>query len=255
MECHDISTGSTSKIARNLEPFEMVLISVNDRFTFNPRQMTRGIVFTHAAFLPETNETVNNFYGERPDFNGPRQVCLPSDRVVKSYWEHLFVLIEEGAMSSWLTLRKRRELLYYISHRYSIAQCLAFLLPMHELTNSFRSMILNNCERVKSTDEFVALSGMCRTIFYRRFKEEFGMSIYRWLQLRRAHTVRVCAAKPQMSVRQLMEENNFSSPSNFIRFCRMYFECSPNELLRRVRQGLPLKIIGEDNFNGFLSEK
>lgn len=223
---------------------EMLLAIASDNFSLRAEQEVQGIVFTFDSL--QTNKAssplgLDNFVGRTAAIK--RCYALPLSPIMWHFWEGINMLLSSGYMSPWLEKSKKQELLYIISHNYTMADVAAFFHPFVWGENSFRNMVIDNYNPQITTDELVRLSGMCRTNFYRRFKQEFGTSVHRWMQVHRAYAVRDTAAEPGMNVKQLMNRHHFVSASNFIRFCQMYYHCNPNELVHRVASGKSMPVV------------
>lgn len=240
-------TATTENTEVQVATDEMLFIAADDSFLFKADTAVKGVALSFDVW-PIDDIEMNGFsYGEKKLTIEKRCLKLPINEIVRCFWENLYSVITSSAMSPGLSIIKRKELFYYIYLLADKNERDAFLLPALNQKCSFRSLVLNNCDKVNDTEDLVRLSGMCRTNFYRRFKQEFNMPIYRWMQKRRAYAVRLSAAEPDMNVQKLMQKHQFSSASNFIRFCRMYYNCNPNELIRRARTGTSLLIEGEES--------
>lgn len=224
----------------------MLFVAIDDKFRFIASERVQGVSFSFDSLLVDNDEPIIALLNSKVKQTEERCEILIVDELLRSFWKGVFQLIQKGVMSPWIGRLKQKELFYYIDCFNDESHKRAFLYPALNQQNTFRSLILNNCDKMVDTDSLVKLSGMCRTNFYRRFKQEFNMPIYRWMQMRRAQAVRQSASEPGISVQMLMERHQFSSASNFIRFCRMYYGCNPNELVRRVCAGLPLAINEEE---------
>ena len=214
---------------------EMVLVASSEEFTMRCEADCRVLMHTFGALPERASEYLSQLYRRCSLYTGGGAARLRMTDVVADFARTVCKLIDAGLMSSWLSQQKAVEGVFLVLHTYDDVRVLSFFRNLINREQYFRNIVLRHCDSVKSIDELVARSGMCRTNFYKQFNREFGMSVHRWMQLRRAKAVKEAAARPMMSVRRLMEEHGFSSPSNFIRFCRLYFGCTPNELIRSCR--------------------
>lgn len=219
---------------------EMILVPFNETFTMSSDHGCRILLHTFGAFGPSVSDYLTQLYKSCPTYSGPGDTALKMTPVMRAFADNTYGLVENDLMTEWLSQQKGFEAFHLIIRTYSDLEVIAFFKKLICREQYFRNIVMKHCDTVKNIDELVGRSGMCRTNFYKQFSREFGMSVHRWMQLRRARAVRETAGKPLMTVRKLMEVHHFASPSNFIRFCRLYFGCTPNELIRNLRMGLPV---------------
>lgn len=220
---------------------EMVLVSSNEDFTMRCDSDSHVLMYTFGALPVQVADYLARLYRSCPFYTGNGHAVLRLTEVLCDFAANTCKLLDSGLMTDWLSAQKGNEAFHLIVHSYDDVNVLSFFKRLICREQYFRNIVLKHCDEVKNIDELVERSGMCRTNFYKQFNREFGMSVHRWMQFRRARAVKESAAKPMMTVRQLMKEHHFSSPSNFIRFCRLYFGCTPNELIRKLRVGIPVR--------------
>lgn len=224
-----------------LQKGEMILVASSETFSMRCDTDCHVLMHTFGALSATVSDYLTQLYRSCPFYTGQGDVALRLTDVLEDFASAMCRLIDKGLMNSWFTQQKANEGFHLIFHSYSDVDVLGFFRRLICREQYFRNIVLKYCDEVKNIDELVERSGMCRTNFYKQFNREFGMSVHRWMQLRRARAVRESAARPMMTVRKLMQLHHFSSPSNFIRFCRLYFGCTPNELIRSVRIGVPVR--------------
>jgi AraC-like DNA-binding protein len=61
---------------------------------------------------------------------------------------------------------------------------------------------------------------MCRTIFYRNFKEEFHTTINRWLLQKKSKVLLKYLTETEMSLQEIATKMEFSSVNELTRFCQ-----------------------------------
>lgn len=68
-----------------------------------------------------------------------------------------------------------------------------------------------------------------------RFKEQFGVSVYRWLLNRKSQHIiyRITVYGDEFS--QIIDDFGFSSPSHFNKFCRSQYGLTPCELRKKLK--------------------
>ncbi|MDR1500555.1 MAG: helix-turn-helix transcriptional regulator [Tannerellaceae bacterium] len=100
----------------------------------------------------------------------------------------------------------------------------------------FRTLIMDNYLKIHHVDELAHLSGMGRTNFDSKFKEEFGTSPHQWIMKQKAKHVRNGLAEPDATFSDIMRKYNFNSATHFTRFCKQQFGCTPTDMVRQLRE-------------------
>lgn len=217
---------------------EILIVSNREEFLLECDRSCRLVVYSFTILLPLALDYLKGLYDSTTSFRGFAVPILRQTRVLQRFTDLLYEEVVNNLLTESLMERKLVEAFHLIFRSYPSNQVLAFFIPLLRTeTSEFINLILDNCDRVEKIDDLVAISGMCRTTFYRRFSREFGMTVHRWMQVRLAKKVLASASMSNMSVRKLMALHGFASASNFIRFTRMFFNCTPNELLAKLRAG------------------
>ena len=68
-----------------------------------------------------------------------------------------------------------------------------------------------------------------------RKKRLYGI-VAKWMLKQTCQRLAYAFTKPEATIKEIMLEAGFDSPSNFNRFCKANFQCAPSELLRRYRE-------------------
>lgn len=226
---------------------EMLFVPFSQTFSMRCDNETCILLHTFGALNSEISEYLTRMYKMCNVYTGESRQPLAIDGLYREYILYTYNLVRNNQMPQWLMEQKVNESFYLMLQSFPEVKVLAFFRSLICREQYFRNTIMKYCDKVDSIDELIERTGMCRTNFYKQFNREFGMSVHRWMQQRRANSVRETAAQPLMTVKKLMKQHNFSSPSNFIRFCRLYFGCTPNELIRNLRSGLPIPEIAVAN--------
>ena len=110
--------------------------------------------------------------------------------------------------------------------------------PVIQGLSGFKNIIYDHPE-IYSVDAMAEAASMSRSSFLRRFKEEFGVNAGEWLKKRLCQNVAYACSNPENTIKDIVDKFNFSSPASFSRFCRLYFDCTPTELMARARTSRP----------------
>jgi AraC-like DNA-binding protein len=130
---------------------------------------------------------------------------------------------------------KEKEFFLVLRRCYSKEEIINLLYPIIGISD-FKSFVLQNYMKVVSITELAELSGMGRTAFDAKFKDEFGLSARQWILREMAKRIRYKAMDPEVTIRNLMSEFKFNSATHFYRFCKQQFNCTPSELLKNSRR-------------------
>ncbi|MDR1980464.1 MAG: AraC family transcriptional regulator [Tannerellaceae bacterium] len=131
---------------------------------------------------------------------------------------------------------KHQELFLLLRAYYEKEELANFFYPIVGKSFDFRSLIMENYLKVHRVDELASLSGMGRTNFDNKFKEEFGISPHQWILKQKAKHVRHSLAEPNCIFSDIMRKYNFNSATHFTRFCKQQFGCTPTELMKQLQE-------------------
>lgn len=134
---------------------------------------------------------------------------------------------------------KHKELFFYLRCFYTKEEVASLFYPIIGNSINFRNLVYDLLPKASSVDAMVALSGMSRNAFLRKFKEEFHETAYKWLMHQICQRIIGDIADTELSIKEIMMKYDFYSHSNFNRFCKENFGCSPTRLVetyRKIRQ-------------------
>jgi AraC-like DNA-binding protein len=151
-----------------------------------------------------------------------------------SFVELLINYLKGGINCEHLHEIKEKEFFLVLRRCYSREEIMNLLYPIIGVSD-FKSFVLQNYLEVESVSELADLSRLGRTAFDIKFREAFGMSARQWMLQQIARHIQYRAKDPEISIRSIMSEFKFNSPTHFNRFCKQQFDCTPGELLRRAK--------------------
>lgn len=230
-----------------LQSVDMCLISFNEDCRIICDRKCKLLHFSFYS-LPDVIYTyLRNLSEEYPPTHFYPNDHLEQNHLIRSYVQSIIAALE-SENSMLLTNRyqklKAYELFHLLFSLYDKSSLVNFFAKLLDYKTDFREFLFQNCDRVKSVNELIQLSGLSRTKFYRCFNREMGISVHRWIQLQKARAIRDAASEPEMTVSDLRARFDFISPGNFVRYCRNYFGCTPSQLIRRCNMGKPVPIVG-----------
>ncbi|MDR1918879.1 MAG: helix-turn-helix transcriptional regulator [Tannerellaceae bacterium] len=162
---------------------------------------------------------------------------LPFRTPLIEFFELLVLYLQRNINCAHLHEIKHQELFLILHTQYPKEDLANLFYPIIGKSFDFRSLILENYLKIHHIDELAHLSGMGRTNFDNKFKEEFGISPHQWILKQKAKHVRNSLAEPDATFSDVMRKYNFNSATHFTRFCKQQFGCTPTELVRQLHQG------------------
>lgn len=152
---------------------------------------------------------------------------------VSKYVELLDLYLANDIKCEHLLEMKKDEFFLSLRWFYSKEDLSSFFYPIHQNTCSFKKIILENLDNVNNVSELIDLCNMSKSLFYKRFREEFGMSAKQWLIAHLKERMMKKILEPEITAKDLMNEFNFSSPEYLTLFCKKQFGMTPSQLIRR----------------------
>lgn len=179
-----------------------------------------SFLFTYKHIEPQENRTY--FYSKLT-------VCGQLTHLMDGINGYLSEAIHEPAL--WVL--KHKELLWLFTKYYSYEELSLFFHPMSDEEIPFKSLVLTNYHKAEYTDSLASMCGYGLHTFRRKFKQEFGISPYKWLSQKRAEHIRHRLSFHYIPFSDIIEEFNFSSQQQFSRFCTINLGDSPSNLRKK----------------------
>jgi AraC-like DNA-binding protein len=126
---------------------------------------------------------------------------------------------------------KHKEFFMYLRYFYTKEEITNFLYPIVGVKPDFKQFILNNWKIGMSVDDIIAKMPMSKSTFIRTFDQFFKMTPYTWYQRLICDKITQKAIFPGTTTKDLMEVAQITDASQFNRFCRRNFNCTPKMLL------------------------
>jgi AraC-like DNA-binding protein len=152
------------------------------------------------------------------------------------FFDLLLLYLEKNINCAYLHELKHQELFLLLHLQYPKEELARFFYPIIGKSFDFRSLIMDNYLKVSHIDDLARLSGMGRTNFDNKFKDEFGTSPHQWILKQKAKFVRQSLGEPDTTFSDVMRKYNFNSATHFTRFCKQQFGCTPTEVVRQIRR-------------------
>ncbi|MDR1645322.1 MAG: helix-turn-helix transcriptional regulator [Tannerellaceae bacterium] len=160
--------------------------------------------------------------------------ALPFRTPLIEFFDLLILYLQKNINYAHLHEIKHQELFLILHTQYPKEELANLFYPIIGKSFDFRTLIMDNYLKIHHIDELAHLSGMGRTNFDNKFKEEFGTSPHQWILKQKAKHVRNSLSEPDSTFSDVMRKYNFNSATHFTRFCKQQFGCTPTELVRRL---------------------
>lgn len=213
---------------------EMFFIPVKSFFTIECLTEVKAIVllFDNADFrCSQFSMRALKPYAEHVhyDFN-----TLEITKPLKQYLDLLGMYLRNGVNCIHLHKVKADELFILLRQFYSKEKLASLFYPIIGNRLDFRMYCFNMLNDAKGVKELVDKSNMGRSVFYEKFKEEFGdISPKRWLDQHLMRKIFHAASKPDVSVKEMAYQLGFDSESSFCQYCKRHYNLTPTEIIQR----------------------
>jgi AraC-like DNA-binding protein len=127
-----------------------------------------------------------------------------------------------------------QELQILISAHYDEEELAYLFYPVLKGDIVFKSIVLQNKNKLFTVEEFAAAVHLNRNSFRNRFTEIFGINPSEWIIANRAEQV-IAELKKDKSIMNIVHDCGFSSYSNFVRFCKNFLHETPAMLRQQYK--------------------
>ena len=156
---------------------------------------------------------------------------------LRQFLDSLAYYLRNGINCEHLHEIKQKELFLIFKWFYPKEELARLFYPMVGKSVDFKAQVMENYPRAASVEDLARLSGMSRSRFDARFKEVFGMPAGQWMLKQKARYVLHALSLPGTTISDIIFRYGFNSPSQFTRFCRQQFGCTPTRLAAGMRNG------------------
>jgi AraC-like DNA-binding protein len=136
----------------------------------------------------------------------------------------------------WLNYQRIiiQELQILISAHYCDEELARLFYPILKGDIVFKSIVLQNKNKLFTVEEFAAAVHLNRNSFRNRFTDIFGINPSEWIIGNRAEQV-VSELKGDKPIMSIVHDCGFSSYSNFVRFCKNFLHNTPAVLRKQYK--------------------
>lgn len=131
---------------------------------------------------------------------------------------------------------KQKELFIIMEYGYTHQEIMEFFYPIIGDDISFRTKVLRIAHEQLQVKEYADRFNMSTRNFARKFKSEFGESVYQWALKRKVAQIKLKLSIPNASVQDIITEFKFADASHFYRFCKEHFGYTSKELIHHLHK-------------------
>ncbi|MFV0419693.1 MAG: helix-turn-helix domain-containing protein [Dysgonomonas sp.] len=125
---------------------------------------------------------------------------------------------------------KMKELFFLLRAYYTKEELARFFYPLLSNDATFSEFVYNNYNKVKTVQDLAALSNYSHSGFIKRFKKAFGMPAYQWMKQQKASRILHEINCTDKTLKEICDEHDFSSLSQFNDFCKSNFGYPPSQI-------------------------
>lgn len=211
---------------------EMIVLPRGDSYSIKASKHARLLFFRFAEPTSSCARQILNSYKYVTDESKYTGCALPIKDPIDSYIQLLSIYLSAGIKCEHLIDLKKDEFFLSLRWFYSKEDLARFFYPILYCTCSFRQNVMKSLEHANSVSELIEACNMSKSLFYKRFKDEFGTSAKQWLINQLKDRIRKKILEPEITAKDLMNEFNFSSPEHLNLFCKKQFGMTPSQLIK-----------------------
>lgn len=175
--------------------------------------------------LEELKQTID--YGPEP---------LEVRGAIYSLLATLKIYLDDQAQCAYLHELKVKELFWNLRAYYSREELAAFLWPILGVSK-FHNDVINAFSCNAKVSDLAERVYMSPSSFYKRFREEFGISPEQWIRVQSNKQILFLIQDYDLTIGEIASQLSFNSPSSFSRYCSKNFGLPPSALRRTIQNG------------------
>lgn len=164
------------------------------------------------------------------ELEGDQPYTLDVNKPVDMFIEPLSYYWGKGLRCTVFLNQKIQELMLLLYAFYPKEELLSFFSPLFNNTSDFTNFVLQNYRNVKTVKEFADLYSCSISSFDKKFRKAFKKAPYQWMQERKRSLIYNELHTTTKKMKQIAEEQGFTSLSQFVDYCRKHFGHSPGKL-------------------------
>ena len=213
---------------------EMIFIPRMADYRGEIMENTNVIVHTFNNSICRPQNSMLNYLHEHRQHIQSKGICyhckLSMNKAIQIHLESISNYLIDNIGDKYLWHLKHKELIELFYRYYNQEELYSFFHPLVEEDAPFKSLVLAHYLEVQTVQELASVCGYGIETFRRIFSNEFGLPAYQWLQKKKAEHINYRLSLPYVSLKEIIEEFNFTSPQQLSRFCKNYLGDTPTNL-------------------------
>lgn len=208
-----------------IQQFHLAFIEAGKRISFvTEEDQSSAIILKTNKIERFTDISYKQSHIQESDRSKQRNCnILRANVPIMNFFDMIGTYLEDGIYYLKLHQIKAKELFLLLSMNYEPEQLINFFNSLTDISPNFKSLVKEYAPKATSVNDLLKHIGFERSYFQRRFKQEFGISPYKWLQLQRSARIIQYLKEKNSPLKSVAIEMGFSSQSHFNQFCKKYF--------------------------------
>ena len=229
------------------ERYERTL--VKDEFVFMPA----GVLFSYKAEEDSTMLSIRIESTETPECNIfqlnkiPQRIENPYEGIyalklndrMQTFISGFLDTLSDGLKCHHYIKMGASQMLYLLHAYYPLDEHIKFFSQVVSPDVRFSEFVRTNWHKYNTVDELAGALFMTSQRFSSRFRKIFGTTPRDWMIRQKARKIYQDICRSGISLKEIAIKYNFSSESNFFRFCKQIFGESPGRIRNNLRNDLP----------------
>ena len=176
---------------------------------------------------------------KEPETDRPAEEALQTltcNAPVRSFLSNLLFCLEQIPSCRQFHHNRASELGLLLCLSYNKEELRRFLRPLFCKEYDFVHKLNLHLDHFVGVEDMARLMNMSLSVFNRMFREIFREPPYQWLLKQKSYAVLQYISTHTCTIKTVVDEFEFHSPSHFHRFCSSQYHCSPGELFKKLRQ-------------------
>ena len=147
-----------------------------------------------------------------------------------------YLLVAKKMPCDYLYDLKQKELFIILTYNYTRKELAEFFYPVLGYGTSFKQRFQAIYKNGLSISEIASKMNMSLRTFSRKFYVEFGEPARYWLLKQKAKNIKLKLSIPGTTISDIILEFDFTDMSHFTKFCKHFYDCTPAELMRQIKE-------------------
>jgi AraC-like DNA-binding protein len=152
--------------------------------------------------------------------------------VLSEFLSLLSHYLQDGVMCQHLHELKHKELFILMRLYYTRKDLAELFHPIIGKTLDFKSLVMQNYFTVTKVQELAEICGFSKPTFAKKFKDEFGINPYEWMQKQKSDHIKSRLADISLPIKEIVDEFQFVSQAHMNTYCKKFFGTTAAKLRR-----------------------